>query len=168
MASEGRDLVVSSVKKLAKDLQQVVEDGHKSLKAATNINDFVLSHGPDKPHGLYAIYPVSLYAECFRTTGVVTRKEVEETWSRHFYDSEVRECVEELLSAEEAYRSLIKEIEREMQRYEDATAVPIVSVGDRLPEGLSLTEARSGEAVGLQNYCKKTKYTLFVLRKHFI
>ena len=163
-----KDVLISAVNKLAKDLHQVVEEGRKSFKWCTDINEFVLSHGPDKPHGLYAIYSVSLYVECFRSASVTTRKELEERWSRYFHDTQVRECVEELLSAEDAYNTLMEEIEREMQRYEDQTAVPVVSLRDQIPADLSLLEATSGEMIPLQSYCSKTKYTLFVLRKHFI
>ena len=168
MALDRKSAVVSAVSKLAKDLKQLVEDGRKNFKSSTSINEFVLSHGPEEPHGLYAIYPVNLYAECFRSAGVVSRKELEENWSRYFRDSEVRECVEELLSAEDSYRSLMAEIEYEMQCYEDQTAVPTASVGDSIPVDLALMEAMSGEMVSLQSYCTKAKYTLFVLRKHFI
>ena len=162
------DVLVSAVNKLAKDLHQVVEEGRKSFKYCADINDFVQSRGPDQPHGLYAIYPVSLYVECFRSAGVATRKELEERWSRHFHDTQVRESVEELLAAEDAYNTLMEEIEKEMQRYEDQTSVPLVSVGDSIPADLNLMEASSGEMVPLQTYCSKAEYTLFILRKHFI
>lgn len=163
-----RAVLVSAVNKLAKDLHQVVEEGRTSFKSCADINDFVRSRGPDQPYGLYAIYPVSLYVQCFRSVGVTTRKELEERWSRHYHDTQVRENVEELLSAEDGYNTLMEEIEGEMQRYEDQTAVPIVSVGNCIPADLSLMEATSGEMIPLQSYCSKAKYTLFVLRKHFI
>ena len=164
-----KDSLVSTVATLTRELHRVVEEGRKSFKSCTDINEFVLSRGADEPHGLYNIYPVSLYAQCFRSAGVATKKELEETWSRYFNDSEVRECVDELLAAEDAYRSLIKEIEAEMQHYEDATAVPVVSLGESIPGGLALTEANSGETIPVvQNVCSKANYTLFVLRKHFI
>lgn len=168
MASNEKDRLVSSVRKLAKDLQQVVEKGRELFKSSTDINEFVLSHGPDEPHGLYAIYPVSFYAECFPSADVLTRKELEEKWSRHFHDSDVRECVEELLASEDEYRSLMAEVEAEMQLYEDKTAVPTVSVGEDLPSDVTLIEATSGQMVPLQTHYTKARYTLFVLRKHFI
>lgn len=165
---QARDALISAVNKLAKDLHQVVEEGRKSFKSCADINDFVRSRGPDQPYGLYAIYPVSLYVECFRSVGVTTRKELEERWSRHFHDAQMRENVEELLSAEDAYSTLMEEIEREMQQYEDQTALPVLSVSDRIPADLNLMETTSGEMTPLQSYCSKAKYTLFVLRKHFI
>ena len=168
MAVSEKHAIISAVSKLATGLQQVVEEGRESFKSCSSINEFVLSHGPDKPRGLYAIYPVSLYAECFRSAEVTTKKELEERWSKYFNDSEVRECVEELLVAEDSYKLLMREIESEMQRYEDTTAVPTVSVGANIPTDLTLMEATSGEMVPLQSYCTKTKFTLFILRKHFI
>ena len=160
--------LISAVSKLAKDLHQVVEEGRKSFESCADINNFVRSRGPDQPYGLYAIYPVSLYVECFRSVGITTRKELEERWSQHFHDFQMRESVEELLSAEDAYNTLMEEIEGEMQRYEDRTAVPVLSVGDCIPADLRLMEATSGEMTPLQSCYSKAKYTLFVLRKHFI
>ena len=168
MEQQETDLLIFAVNKLAKDLQQMVEEGRKSFKSCADINDFVRSRGSDQPHGMITIYPVNLYVECFRSAGVATRKELEERWSRHFHDTQVRESVEELLAAEDAYNTMMKEIEREMQRYEDQTAVPLVSVGDCIPVDLNLMEATSGEMTLLQTYCSKAKYTLFILRKHFI
>ena len=168
MAADEKQTIVSAVSKLSTDLRQVVEEGRRSFKSCTNINEFVLSRSPDEPHGLYAIYPVSLYVECFRSAGVMTKKELEEKWKRYFQDSEVRECVEELLAAEDSYKLLIGEIEDEMQRYEDQTAVPSVSVGESIPTDLTLVEATSGEVVSLHSYYTKAKFTLFILRKHFI
>ena len=164
-----RDSLVSAVAALTRDLEQVVEEGRKNFKSCTDINKFVLSHGEGEPHGLYDIYPVQLYAQCFRSAGVSTRKELEEIWSRHFSESDVRECVEDLLSAEDSYRLLIKEIETKMQRYEEKTALPTVSLGESIPADLALTEATSGAMTPVvQGVCSKEKYTLFVLRKHFI
>ena len=169
MAADEKQRIVSAVSKLSSDLRQVVEEGRRSFKSCTSINDFVLSRGPDEqPHGLYAIYPVSLYAECFRSAGVMTKKELEEKWSQYFHDSEVRECVEELLAAEDSYKLLIREIDNEMQRYEDQTAVPPVSVGENIPADLTLMEATTGEVVPLHSYYTKANFTLFILRKHFI
>ena len=168
MAANEKQAIVSAVRKLSTDLRQVVEEGKRSFNSCTNIEEFVLSRGPDEPHGLYAIYPVSLYAECFRSAGVMTKKELEEKWSRYFHDSEVRECVEELLAAEDSYKLLIGKIEDEMQRYEDQTTVSPVSVGESIPADLTLLEATSGEVVPLQSYYTKAKFTLFILRKHFI
>ena len=98
----------------------------------------------------------------------MTKKELEEKWSQYFQDSEVRECVEELLAAEDSYKLLIGEIDDEMQRYEDQTAVPPESVGDSIPADLTLLEAISGDVIPVQSYCMKAKFTLFILRKHFI
>ena len=163
-----RGVLISAVNKLAKDLHQVVEEGRRNFKSCADINDFVRSRGADEPYGLYAIYPVSLYVECFLSVGVSTRKELEERWSRYFHDTQIRDSVEELLSADDAYNTLMEEIEGEMQRYEDQSAVPVLAVGDCIPADLSLMEATSGEMTPLQTYCSKAKYTLFVLRKHFI
>lgn len=166
MAEDEKQTIVSAVRKLSMDLRHIVEEGKRSLNSCTNINEFVLSCGPDdEPHGICTIYPVSLYVECFRSAGVTTKKELEEKWSQYFQDSEV---LEELLAAEDSYRLLIGKIEDEMQRYEDQTAVPPVSVGESIPADLTLLEATSGEVVPLHSYYTKAKFTLFILRKHFI
>ena len=173
MASSGKGILISSVSKLSRDLSELVKSGQKSFKCRTDINEYVRSPqgkmGPDIPLvGICGIYPVDLYVECFRSAKVMTRNELEESWSKHFHDSEVWECVEKLLAAEDSYRSLMEEIEHEMQLYEDQTAVPTVSVGDSIPSNLDLMETTSGEMVSLQSYFTKARYTLFILRKHFV
>ena len=111
--------------------------------------------------------PMSAYVECMSGLGVKTRKGLEELWKGLFRDSEVQECVEELLSAEEGYEEFIAEVEKELQKKEKCTISSAVTAGCQLPQDLSFTEAKSGELTSLQSCGKRSKFTLLVLMRHF-
>lgn len=167
-SESSKERMLTAVGNLAHDLEQMVENGRKSYEASRDVNDFVQSRGSSQLHGLLTVYPVSIYAKCFASAGVQTRKELEEVWSRYFTDAEVREAVERLLSAEAAYVSFIDELDKELNTYEEDTASSVARVGECLPADLPLVQARSGESVQLGDVLKKNKMTLFVLRKHYV
>lgn len=114
------------------------------------------------------MYPVNLYVECFKTAGVRSRKALEDSWSRFFTDTEVRESVEDLISAEESYVDLISELDKAMQKNEETTALPVAEVGDQVAMDTPLVETLSGDEIQLGSYLEKSKFSLFILRKHYV
>ena len=96
-----------------------------------------------------------------------TRAQLEQLWASYYSNEDVRECVEDLLEAENAYGQFMADIDEATQAYEDKLALDIAGEGSSLPPDLSLTDTMTGEPLRLEKVWKKARFTLFVLRKHF-
>lgn len=170
MASDEEKLhVLAAVSDLSAALNKLVKDGRENYKTSgANINDFVRSHGREDLHGLLTLYPVQLYAQCFKSLGLNSRKDLECLWSRHFSDEEMQGSVAELLSAEEGYEAFIGELDEIMAAHEEGTALPVAAKGGYLQSGATFTEASTGDTVSLTDILRESAYTLFVLRKHYV
>ena len=164
----GREEVLAAVSKLSASLKQMVEDGRANYKKSGDINDFVHSRGADHMHGLLTVYPVQLYADCFKTLGVETRASLESLWAQHCGHPDIQEAVEDLLGAEEGYREFIGELDQIMNAHEEEIALPVVSKGECLNADVSFVCGASGDTVSLNSLLEKSKYTLFILRKHYV
>lgn len=161
--------LLQAVRTLATGLNSMVQDGRQAFESSgRDINDFVISHGPDELHGLMGIYPVSLYVDCLRTVGVNTRKELESLWASFYSDMTVRECVEELLVAEDSWISFVAELDQQMKDYEEKTALTTVNLGDCIPLDITLIETKSNETLSLKSCVERSPFTLFILRKHYV
>lgn len=158
----------SVINELSTSLRKMVEGGLAHLEKSKDINDFVTSRGAENLHGLLSVYPVQLYAECFKSLGMKSRTELETLWGKNFHHEEVRDAVEELLLAEDNYRSLVQELDRRMHAHEEAVALPVVVAGECLRTEATFVEARSGDTISLKALLQKSLYTLFVLRKHYV
>lgn len=167
--SGGKDCVLAAVAKLSASLNEMVQDGRENYKQTGSINDFVKSHGKDSPHGLLTLYPVQLYAECFKSLGVKSRRELEDLWSGWYLrDEDMQRAAKELLSAEEAYEGFVEELNQIMATHEEETALPVITRGEHLLTDATFTDAGTGDSISLSNLLKKAPYTLFVLRKHYV
>lgn len=161
--------VIVAVKELSAALIKMVQNGRsKYERSGKDVGAFCKSHGSDDLHGLLCVYPVQDYAQCFNSVGVKSKKELEALWSKYFSDEEVRCSVEALISAEESYESLIREVDEDSEIYENKVALPVVRVGDSLQMDMSFVEARTGNKIPLSSLLQKATYTLFVLRKHYV
>lgn len=166
---EKKQHVLAAVAKLSASLNKMVQDGRENYKATGgDINDFTKSHGKDDLHGLLTLYPVRLYAECFKSLRIKSRKELESLWSRYFSDEEMRGSVEELLSAEDNYRAFIAELDQIMTAHEEKTALPVAAKGEYLQSDATFTDASTGDTISLTGLLQNSPYTLFVLRKHYV
>ena len=161
----GKELLQSSLGKLTEGMNKVVEEGRKEYKEA-GLDGYLKFENPKGVRCLFQ--PMPLYVDCMRTVGVGTRVELEHLWRGYYSDSAVQESVEELLGAEESFEEFVAEVDRDLQKSGDTLALSdVVTVGEQLPTGLSLTEAKSGDTVSLESFWKRSKYTLFVLVRHF-
>lgn len=160
--------VLAAVANLSASLNKMVQGGRENYKASGDINDFTKSHGEGHFHGLLSVYPVQLYAECFKSLGIKSRKELESLWSRYFNDEEMRDSVEELLSAEDGYRAFMEELDQIMTAHEEKTALPVAAKGECLQSDATFTDAHTGDTMSLTSLLQKSPYTLFVLRKHYV
>ena len=153
------------MKKLTEVVEQTVEEGRKRYEPWTVLEYISLAN----KDGIRQMFrPMPAYAECMLGLGVKSRTGLEQLWMGLYRDSEVRECVDELLSAEESYEEFIAEVEEKLQKEEGKCAVAsAVTVGHQLPRDLSFIEAKSGEVTSLQSHGKQLKFTLLVLIRHF-
>ena len=160
-----KDVLVSALRQLTRSFTHMVEDGKNSFERLA-MDQFMSSDCED---GILAVYPVYLYAECMEAVGVQSREGLEKLWGRYYTEEAVRDCVEELLSVEEAYERFMADSDKALQRYEDEIAVSKAStVGDHLPSDLSLLDARSGETVSFESIWKRSPFTVFILIRHYV
>lgn len=161
-----RSLLVASLQTLERGLRQMVEKARKDFVTLT-LDEFL--SGNNYQSGVYSVYPVQLYVDCMVSVGVSSREELEQLWKEHYHHVDVQDSVEELLTAEEKYRSFIAEADEELQKCEDTIALAsVTTVGFQLPRDLSLLEAVSGQSVSLESIWTKSRFTLFVLQRHFV
>lgn len=166
-AVEGKkEVLVAALNKLATALEKQVEDTRKSYDPS-RLDQFFC--GDSKEAGVYGVYPVQHYYECLSAVGVKTRKELEEVWVRFYKDEAVRESVEGLLTAEDNWRAFIRYMDAGLQKIEsERSPVATSTLGSQLPQDLCLTEAVSGDSVAVETILKESRYTLFILRKHYV
>ena len=163
---DGLSLLVTSLQSLERGLRQMVKKARKDFLTLT-LDEFL--SGDNYQGGVYSAYPVQLYVDCMVSVGVSSREELEELWKEHYRHASVRDSVEEVMMAEEEYRSFITEADEEVQRYEDGIAsASMATVGCQLPKDLTLLEAVSGQATSLESIWTKSRFTLFILQRHFV
>ena len=164
--SEERKTLVSALNKLTNALENTVNECTRHFESAQDVEEYIKL---DNKTGIRLAYaPMPAYAECMSSVSVKNRKELEQVFSRHYQDEDVNDCVEDLLANEERYNKLMVRIDKELVKVEDRCAYSdVVSVGKTLPSDLSLVEASSGVMTKLESYWKQSKYTLFILVRHF-
>ncbi len=168
MADERRLQLISAISELSNSLHRMIEEGWKDYQESKDINDFTRSRGPDQLHGLLRIYPVQQYAQCFKAAGVRSKAELETAWNQFPEDKRVQDCVENLLAAEDSYVELIEKLDKIMNDHEEEMALPVVTKGGHLSTDINVIEANSGDSISLSSVLRKNKYTLFILRKHYV
>lgn len=165
-SSSSRALLISSVSALSERIVNVVGQVRKYYKTSSDLYAFIKL---DNRRGVSALYAVSYaYSDCFKAVGVQTRAELEQLWSRHYSDPQVRDAVEVLLEGEESFTELLTEVERELIPCEEkSVANGPAAVGQLLPGDLTLLDVSSGQHSMIEEYWKGSKFTLFVVVRHF-
>ena len=162
---EVRKRLLESLKKLADSVNKVVDESRAEYTDA-GTRTFVDAPPGAKKRGIKILWShVASYVDCFRANGVQKYSELEEVWKQHYGCQEVREVVEELLEAEERHRTFLEEVEKEFVSAQDSRAD--LKTGDVISGGVELTDARSLDVRKLRSYWPKSKFTLFVLLRHF-
>ena len=151
---------------LAEAVTRKVEDCKANLKICGDLNEFLNLKNVNGIRQLFNI--VSVYAEIMGKLGVQRRRQLEELWVRRYREAALRDNVERLLRAEESMDDFVQEIDKQLAK-EEALAVNInpPRVGDHLPADLILTEVPSGQSIPLGETWKGSKFTLFVLMRHY-
>lgn len=165
-AADGRAALISSILWLGEKIESVVRQVEENFNASSDLYHFMKL---GNRNGITPLFAVShAYSDCMKRVGVQSRVELERLWAQHYGHAEVRDAVETLLEAEEAFTELVGKVERKLVPYEDmAIANRPAIVGKLLPKELGLIDASSGQPTTLDTYWKDSKFTLFVLVRHF-
>ena len=166
--SSEKEKLVTSLSKLIESMEAVVQEGERDCRDAGGVNDYIKL---ENPRGIKLMFkPMPVYAQCMIEHGMKTWKDFEGIIKKYYKDDRVQELVEELLSAEDSYKHFVEKREKELATVEKGNSFSeseILTVGQTIPRDLALLEAQSGDSKPLTNYCKKAKYTLFILMRHY-
>lgn len=161
-----RSVLISSVSTLSEKIECVVSQVRENFKASTDLYDFIKL---GNRNGISALFAVShAYSDCMKAMGVRTKAEMEQLWGKHYSDVLVRDTVEALLDGEESFTEFLAEVERELIPCEDESVTnDPAMVGQVLTKDLTLLDVSSGQHSTIDAYWKGTKFTLFVVVRHF-
>ena len=161
-----RSALVSSLSDLGEKITNIVSKVQDNFRASTDLYEFIRL---GNKNGITALFGVShAYSDCMKTLGVRTKAELEQLWKKCYREAEVRDAVEMVLEGEQAFAEFVAEVEKELIPYEDKSiSKGPAMAGQVLPKDLGLFDATSGQPVTLDTYWKESKFTLFVLIRHF-
>lgn len=173
----GKEVLVASLRKLADAINKVVEETRSEFETTSGtsaLEELVVSArrvGEDgmTRKGVKNLWShVASYVECLEANGVETYSELERLWERRYGSQEVRDAVEDVLQAEERNDELCNDIEKEFVKIQsERRELELKKIGDSIPAELKVTDARSKEVRKIQSYWEGSKFTLFVLLRHF-
>ena len=166
-AEEGL-LLVSCLKKITASLEETISNGRDTFSDTGDVEKFI---SLDNPLGIRRLFtPMPVYAQAMSDMGLKSWNEMEQCLAKHYKDEDVCESTENLFSAQDEYKEFVSAVEEDLGKVEEESSFKdILSVGDQVPNDLSLTLATVGEhePVQLASFWKKTRVTLFILIRHF-
>ena len=156
-------LLATSLTTLTKAFHTATKVSREDYEASELSQFLTYKHDPN--HGILKLCAViPAYAECMKAVGVTTRAELEQLWTKHGQEPDVKEAVEKLLQAEKELNEFVDEIDAKINPSEDKLTLkngPPPN-GQPFPDLNSLIEIPSGEPAALETFYKKAKFTLFV------
>ena len=160
-----RSLLVSTLHQITECLESTVGESKDVFQATQDVHNYI---SLDNPKGIRQLFaPMAVYARALSTLGYRTWQEVEGCVSKHYRIEAVQQTVEDLLSAEESYKNLVSTVEIDLEKYETKQAYKkTITAGDFLPAELTLSLV-DGSIPTLESYLKRSKFTLFILIRHF-
>lgn len=161
-----KERFIEAIEKLTRGIERVVGEAKEDYAACANIEDYLRMDAKGGMRQMFRVMPI--YAECMASLGVKTRAEQDQLCSTWSHCPEVRECYDILLNTEDTFNDFSKSANVELQK-EEAKMIPpnVTKIGCRLPEELSLVDARTGDEVGLTCLCTRSTFTVMVLMRHF-
>ena len=173
-AEEGL-LLVSCLKKITASLEETISNGRDTFSDTGDVEKFI---SLDNPLGIRRLFtPMPVYAQAMSDMGLKSWNEMEQCLAKHYNNEDVCESTENLFSAQDEYKDFVSAVEEDLGKVEEdlgkveeeSSFKDILSVGDQVPNDLSLTLATVGEhePVQLASFWKKTRVTLFILIRHF-
>ncbi|XP_064403989.1 uncharacterized protein LOC135349389 [Halichondria panicea] len=115
-----------------------------------------------------ATLPIMLaYCDWLMAVGVKTRQQMKDIWEKFVDNKDVRDCVEELKQAEEAFNSLLEGVNEVVQKDEEITlkSLETVTRGGVLPTTLPLQDLDTGAQI-ITGDILRDPYTLFILNRN--
>ena len=158
-------LLTSSLPRVTEKLGEVIEKTRHDLYNQ-DIYKFMDKENDNGICQLYAMMPV--YAKCLNDTQVSTRARLERLWVDYSDHPRVTEAVDKMFEAEDRFEDFVDEIERVLREREKEFAVKGSALaGQALPKDLPVITASTGTPSTLEECWSGSKYTLFVLLRHF-
>ncbi len=134
---------------------------------------------------MQATLPIMLaYCDWLMAVGVKTRQQMKDIWEKFVDNKDVRDCVEELKQAEEAFNSLLEGVNEVVQKDEEITvcmsilivlyftffvvqlkSLETVTRGGVLPTTLPLQDLDTGAQI-ITGDILRDPYTLFILNRN--
>ena len=169
MENNAPTLLISSLSTLKEKFVSLLKQARKNFKAATNVHQYI--SWDNRHDGIATLFAISLaYSDCMKEVSVQTRAELEQLWGQHFDDPKVRDAVESVLEEEKHFTEFISEVDKELQKHpfeDEIGANDPAFVGQILKSDLGLLNAASNQPIMLDKYWKESKFTLFILVRHF-
>ena len=163
---ERREVLVASLRKLADAINKAAEETGSEFQADDSPVDFEKFLNTPGGKGIRRLWShVASYEECLRSNGVGTYAELEKLWESQYGSQDVRDAVEEVLDAEERHEALLKDVQKEFVKAH--SELQLKEIGDALPGDLKVADGRTKEVQEIQSYWEGSKFTLFVLLRHF-
>ena len=165
-ASAEDGVLVAAVNELEAQVREIVEGARKGLKQCHNIDEYLEMNNFNGVFKLFLV--IMAYTEVMTKVQVKTKREFDLLVERRSENSIVRDSLQKLRIAERDYAALVQEVEGKLSEVEEGLMGEVsLKVGDFIPKGLTLTEARLGATVQLGKYWIESQYTLFVLMRHY-
>ena len=161
------EVLATSLQRLSKAISKAVDETKAGFESARseepNFERFLTVGGTSGIRNLWS--HVASYAECMRANGVGTYSELERLGKTR---QQVREALGDLLEAERRHEDLLKEMEGVFAKLQNG-GEPIVEkkVGDDFCGEIKVVDARSQEVREVRSYWEGSKFTLFMLIRHF-
>lgn len=107
----------------------------------------------------------SVYSDVFRKHSITTKGSFEGLIQKYFRHSIIRHLHDDLIENENEWDSMLEEVDKSIASENDKA----LQLGDRLPDNIMLTDARSGGVISLGNLGLEFngKHLVFVLLRHF-
>lgn len=74
--------LLSSILTLSEKIKGAVKQAREDFKVASDVYDFIST--TNVTAGIRKLFVMPLYIECFNSTGVKTRAELERLWAKHY------------------------------------------------------------------------------------
>ena len=157
-----QSLLVSQLSALAKTYESTIERFRAEFKPEDIYELQSIKHDQNHIGDRFGALLLG-YVQCMKPLGVQTEAELEQLWSKHYGEPEVKEAVDNLLEAEKKFTELLAEIESLQSPLEDKLTKKAAKVGQMLPKDLPVIEMPSGQPTALEDSWNGAKFTLFVL-----
>lgn len=161
-----KERLIEAIKKLTWGVESVLRGAKEEYETCVNLEDYLSLDAKGGIKQMFKAMP--LYAECLASLGVKKRSEQDQLCRSLSHDPEVRECYDALLNAEEAFDGFSTSVNHELQEEEGKKIPPnVTTLGQRLPEELSLVDSRTGGKIRLTSLYAQSTFTIMVLMRHF-